>query len=537
MRKILEKRRQKVSDIIGCNNHSRRKKMLQYQMFTLFFQGDEPQGSWVEIDLHAIFTCNGVKKEISGFYAGDGNYEIRYLPQQTGTIHWKVSGLFETEGEEECVASVDDVYHGLVQPDGIKLRYEDGTLCCTFGTTVYAMMHQPKELIAQTIDTLLHSPFNKLRTCVFPKHYAFNENEPEYFAFEKKPEGGFDFHRPCMPFWKAFDEILTTLCANGIQVDLILFHPYDWWGFSKMTRQEYVPYLTYLLNRLAAYPNLWWSLANEYDCINAFAEEDWDFIDRFIHANDPYGHMLSCHHMLKHYDFGKETVTHCSIQGDVTEVENFIKAYGKPVLMDEFGYEGNIPFHWGNLSAFEEVHRFWLCCVVGGYATHGETFLNDTDTLWWGKGGTLKGESPARIGFFRTILEELPDALEPVFSRTITPEQLELAKSGALQMEQNDFIRALLRLPTDQAVQVLKNMDKDMKAYTGHCGTDAYLAYYGRHCTAVGELDLPEDGSYDVEVLDVWEMTRTPILSGVHGKVEFALPGKEGIAVLAKKRS
>ena len=48
--------------------------MQQYQKFELVFQGSEPEGSRTVIDLKAVFTCQGVSKEVSGFYAGDGRY-------------------------------------------------------------------------------------------------------------------------------------------------------------------------------------------------------------------------------------------------------------------------------------------------------------------------------------------------------------------------------------------------------------------------------------------------------------------------------
>lgn len=38
----------------------------------------------------------------------------------------------------------------------------------------------------------------------------------------------------------------------------------------------------------------------------------------------------------------------------------------------------------------------------------------------------------------------------------------------------------------------------------------------------------------DNYVIDVWEMTRKTVMKGVHGCVTVPLPGKEGIAVLAK---
>lgn len=509
--------------------------MIQYQTFTLEFEGKEPEGFWSEIDLHAEFVCKGTVKKVSGFYAGDRHYKVRYLPQETGMVEWKITGLFNEQGKEECVACADGIHHGVVKPNGTAMKYEDGTICRTFGTTVYAMMHQSEDVIQETIDTILQSPFNKIRTCMFPKHYVFNENEPEYFAFERKKDGSFDFHRPCMKFWDAFERMIRIFDERQIQVDLILFHPYDWWGFAKMTKEQYLLYLNYLLARFAAFPNLWWSLANEYDCMTAFSKEDWTGIEEYISNTDVYGHMLSCHYMLESYDYSRKNVTHCSVQGDVTEVENLMKQYGKPVLMDEFGYEGNIFCHWGNLSAFEEVHRFWLCCVMGGYGTHGETYMNDTDTLWWGKGGKLVGQSPARIGFLREIIEELPGALEPVGSSFVTAELLEKVRNGEVEIPQDDFIRAVLKLPVERAVEVLRNLNKDTRIYTGHCGEEAYLAYYGRHCTAEGEIELPENHTYDLEVLDVWKMTRKTILTGVKGKVQFTLPGKEGIAVLAKR--
>ena len=34
-------------------------------------------------------------------------------------------------------------------------------------------------------------------------------------------------------FWHRFEDILKRIMNLGIEVDLILFHPYDCWGFFK----------------------------------------------------------------------------------------------------------------------------------------------------------------------------------------------------------------------------------------------------------------------------------------------------------------
>lgn len=79
-------------------------------------------------------------------------------------------------------------------------RYRDGTWFYPFETTVYALVHQQNELVDTTMETLAAAPFNKVRMCLFPKHYDFNHNEPEFFAFEKDANGRFDFTKPCFAF-------------------------------------------------------------------------------------------------------------------------------------------------------------------------------------------------------------------------------------------------------------------------------------------------------------------------------------------------
>lgn len=79
-------------------------------------------------------------------------------------------------------------------------------------------------------------------------------------------------------------------------------------------------------------------------------------------------------------------------------------------------------------------------------------------------------------------------------------------------------------------------LDKE-RIILGHCGESAYLRYFGRQCAGECEMVLPENYLYEVEVIDVWEMTRMIVSSDVNGKIIVPLPGKEGIAVLAKVSS
>lgn len=50
---------------------------------------------------------------------------------------------------------------------------------------------------------------------------------------------------------------------------------------------------------------------------------------------------------------------------------------------------------------------------------------------------------------------------------------------------------------------------------------------------AVSSFELPENHKYKIEVIDVWEMTRTTLIEETSGETRCMLPGKEGIAVVA----
>ena len=205
--------------------------MKQFEMFELIFSGEVLQDDWARIGLTAEFVCGEARKTVRGFYDGDGRYAVRFMPDMPGEWQWKVSGAVNAEGREICEPAENA--HGPVKAVGTHFEYADGTLFIPFGTTVYALAHQDDALTEQTLESLKAAPFNKVRMCVFPKHYDYNHNEPPFFPFEKKADGGWDVNRPCMAFWHRFESILKRIAAMDIQTDLILFHPYDRWGICR----------------------------------------------------------------------------------------------------------------------------------------------------------------------------------------------------------------------------------------------------------------------------------------------------------------
>jgi hypothetical protein len=279
----------------------------------------------------------------------------------------------------------------------------------------------------------------------------------------------------------------------GIEADLILFHPYDRWGYSRMGREANERYLRYIVARLAPYRNIWWSFANEYDLMKNITLSDWDGFFRLVQEKDPYQHLRSIHNCRIFYDHGKPWVTHCSIQhSDLTKVGEWLELYQKPVIVDECQYEGDISRHWGDITAREMVNRIWEGTIRGGYVGHGETYVDPQDILWWSKGGALHGQSPERISFLRKIMEDAPRDMEPV------------------------------------------KLGKDTRAAIGK-DEEYFLAYYGTAQSVYKDMSLPGGKKYKMEAIDAWDMSVTPIDGTFEGDCRVPLPGKQYIALRIRK--
>ena len=507
--------------------------MKQFEMFELTFSGEVLQDDWARIDLTAEFACGEARKTVRGFYDGDGRYAVRFMPDMPGEWQWKVSGAVNAEGREICEPAENA--HGPVKAVGTHFEYADGTLFIPFGTTVYALAHQDDALTEQTLESLKAAPFNKVRMCVFPKHYDYNHNEPPFFPFEKKADGGWDVNRPCMAFWHRFESILKRIAAMDIQTDLILFHPYDRWGFAALPQKDNLIYLDYLLRRLAAFPKIWWSLANEYDlCMNTKSLADWEEIEEYVAAGDPFRHLLSNHNCMCFWDAARPSVTHASLQTKgLSEIPRWIREYRKPVVIDECCYEGNLPHFWGSISGQEMVRRFWRCYASGAYCTHGETFLAEDEILWWSRGGRLKGESPRRIAFLRKIMESLPGPLTP-------------KEGGFLAMASSDDPVNIEEIPPEGRVffrlfsdSIHRMNERDRTAHLSgehtwesSCSDEAFLTYFDLQCYGEQTVHLPEDRVYKAELIDVWNMTREMIAERISGETRLTLPGRDNLALL-----
>lgn len=477
-------------------------KIERWGQYEVNFEGPREGNPFIDITLSAEFRQGDRLVKVAGFYDGDGIYKVRFMPDATGSWTFTTSSnrseLNGRRGGFECVPA-SKTNHGPVRvKNQFHFAYADQTPYFPFGTTCYAWIHQAEELQEKTLETLRKAPFNKMRMCVFPKHYDYNHNEPELYPYEGSLKDGFDFKRPNPIFYRHLEKRILDLQSLGIECDLIIFHPYDRWGFSTMSAENDDLYLKYLIARLAAFRNIWWSLANEYDLMAKVIPADWERFGAIVRQEDPYNHLLSIHNCRRFYDYAKPWITHCSIQRlDVFKTsENTDKwraQYGKPVIIDECAYEGNINHGWGNITGEEMTRRVWEGVLRGGYVGHGETYVHPQDILWWSHGGDLHGTSPERIGFLRKIVEDAPGPITP-----------------------------LERIPGE---------DVNWDVTVGLAGLGWRLYYFGFNQPTFRTFSMSKGKRYKIDVIDTWNMTIQTLLGVYQGDFRIDLPGRQYMAV------
>lgn len=504
----------------------------KYNMFEIELNGPQNGNPFLDYEISASFYSINEMKTVNGFYDGKGTYKIRFMPSFEGAYRFQIKANFQlTDSNGMFYVNESEKHtHGPVRvANKFHFSYDDGEPYYPIGTTCYVWQLQKQDIVEETYQSLKESPFNKLRFCVFPKHYKYNINEPfcypyeikedapwktEDFATEKlekyprtesgnyivkieNPEQVWDFTRFNPTYFQYLDKCVENLMNMGIEADLILMHPYDRWGYSRMGMDNENLYLKYIVARLASYRNIWWSLANEFDILKKTIP-DWESNAATICKEDVYGHLKSIHNCRYMYDYTYGWITHCSIQktDPFKTAENTLdwrQRYGKPCVLDEICYEGNISNGWGNISGEEMTKRFWFAYTMGGYAGHGETYMNPEDVIWWSHGGKLRGSSIPRISFLKKIMEESPQiGLDP----------------GPMQRKE------------------AKVSDK----YGNY-----YIYYYGTSQPAELYYHFSQEESFAVEVIDTWNMTIEK--KGVFtGTFKIEMPEKMYMAVRLIKK-
>ncbi len=466
-----------------------------WRSFEVRIDGPSHGNPFVDVELEATFTApDGAHIRVGGFYDGEGRYRIRLLASQPGDWTFRTASTAHSlDGLEGAFTVAHSAARGPVRVDGMHFRHADGTRHLPLGTTAYAWTHQPDVLQERTLAALADAPFTKIRMCVFPKSYLYNSDEPQRFPLVRNADDTWDTTRFDPEWWAHFEKRVAQLGELGIEADVILFHAYDRWGFSDLGRAADDRYVRYAVRRLAAFPNVWWSLANEFDLMWSKTLDDWERLAALAVEEDHADHLISIHNCFGFYDYDKPWITHCSIQRiDVyrtaENTSEWRERWGKPIVIDECAYEGDLDQGWGNITAEEMTRRFWEGAVRGGYVGHGETYYSEDEVIWWAKGGELTGDSPARIRFLAEITAQSPTG-------------------------------------------VLEPLPGDWDAPWGGVAGEYSIVYFGFNRPRFRTISLPDGQRVHVDVIDTWNMTVDRLHGVFAGSFTVPLPARPYMAL------
>jgi hypothetical protein len=477
----------------------------QWGIFELALKGPSTGNPFQEVTLGAQFTQEHRAVQVKGFYDGDGMYRIRFMPDTPGPWSFRtnssVPALNNQAGNFTCTPAKPGNHGPVGTAHQFHFEHADGTSYFPFGTTTYAFLFTREDNASNSL-TGMTGRFNKTRCCILPKPLG---QGPQILPFPVSgggPDGRGgtnDYTRFNTEYFRLLEKRIMQLQTAGIQADCILFHPYDAWGYKSMPNDVDDFYLRYVVARMSAFRNVWWSIANEYDLVRAKTMSDWDHFFRIVQAEDPYSHLRSIHHSRVIYDHSKPWCTHASLQSyDFEKSAERRLAWNKPIIYDEIQYEGDVERRWGNLSAEEMTRRFWLAIINGAYATHGEVFISadsgsHAHESSWSDAGRLRGESAPRIKFLHDLVARSTNI-------------------GLNEFEGSYYLSA---------------------------GTpnQLYLWYFDYHRPARYEFPLPNTVNFEATLIDPFAMTERKLPGTFSGKSRVELPNRPYQAIVFRKVS
>eukprot|EP01084_Bolivina_argentea_P069864 127050_1 len=420
-----------------------------WDMFQTSVIGPISGNPFKEIEVTATFISPSKRQtKVNGFYNGNGMYQIRFMVNEIGSwtyftnsnnpnVEDKTGGFKVSNATGNNRGPVYAVNNNNSRPYFVYANDNGTYFQC--GTTSYGWteLSISSNIVENTTNTLKYCKnnniFNKIRMAVFPLNLHDTHLEPVSFPFTGNKASLWDnFSAFNLTFWNNLDIYLKELQNLNYIIDLIIFHPYDngKWGFDCMGGNNAniydvtndLFYLKYLVARVAAYRNVWWSMGNEYDrvkCKNTGFPNNYSIWDTYFEKlieYDPYKYPekeKSIHHDNIMYNYSQPFTTHFSIQGyqnvDYKYVNNKY-VVEKPVILDEIQYEGDM--NSNQITAYQEVTRFWMGLCLGVYVGHSEGILPPNTTnngsnsiiLWWNYGNILRGESYKKLSFYNAFV-------------------------------------------------------------------------------------------------------------------------------------
>ncbi len=335
-------------------------------------------------------------KTIHAFYDGESTWRARVYVSETGA--WRWSSACATDqglgGKTGAFKAVDSELRGRLLPHPKNPRHwvtEDGRWFLNLNDTAYFLLckydasGQPipfgdfgayiRDAVARGITSVRSIPVSG------PKSYDRSGvlRWDAIFA-----DAGFTGFR--LDNFQETDRRLRWLLDNypELYVQFILFprgvrHGQDEQMWKKFTPDQKGRVMRYMLARYAAYPQLFWLVANDahygpkHPNNNAFARE----VGEYFRKHDPWQHPMSTGHARRVEFFfpGEDWATYIHLEDSydlgATQYPKYHR-YAKPVFLGEDHYEQDHPTERDPTDMrYFQRRLFWTWLFSGGSANYG----------------------------------------------------------------------------------------------------------------------------------------------------------------------
>jgi|GEM_PF-4380760 len=415
----------------------------QFAQFELSYrvQGQDPGFAGV---LSARFEHeSGHAMTVKGFYDGDATYRIRFMPTLTGRWTFAVESAMalggETSGEITAVAGAIPGRLRVDPKHPHHMLFENDQRFYLLGNTAYNLISSYRAHPDEADEFL---EFYAARGINWVRFFLSQILTLETGQGVVWPWGGTfeapDYSTFSLETFRLAERALAKLADLGNVASVILLHPLDKCMIELDKRHSSAEklaivhrYFDYVLARLGSYWNVVWNIANEWALGDSFRAGEVDAAARYLDEKDPYQRLTACHNYAR-FEFGFEpwadisSIQHRGLPHEVNAVARVNRAYFKPVINEEYGYEGD---NFGPPSDATNVRRdHWALAMAGAYGAYGEK------TRGYKRGGyfasTLKvainPQGPSFLPHIRTIMEKVPYwEMSPCneYLRCLVPEQ------------------------------------------------------------------------------------------------------------------
>ncbi len=351
----------------------------QYKVIEFNFNVTSPDVSnpFADVDIQGTFTSpsNDVV-HVRGFcdsYNGT-LHKLRFTPSETGSYSFSIV-FKDTHGQKTFTGnfSVTNTNAGngfiITDPDYTNaFMFSNGEHPFIFSKTAWLIGGVTQTNYRAFIDKMVPRKENCIR---FALEFDFSSAEPFIDVWPwQGTRSNPDYTRYDINFWKKIDEIIKYAADRNIYSEVCFFTLMRTnldWNYAE-------PYLDYALARLASNPNvILFQTNNEFQP----DRDDKDYvvdIANFVHANDPYGHLVApAHKSTTDAAWADESWVDVAINhwakhnqhslAQIREIAQTIKQYNKPAWCDETARE----IRHSNNCAEHRRKQYWTWSIAGVY--------------------------------------------------------------------------------------------------------------------------------------------------------------------------